>query len=113
MPKHKSDFADMLDAEPIKPVLRRGRGIGLSTDTPIVEEPAAARVEDATSTNAPDRGSEPARPKRIKRGYELRSDLIGRLKRIALDEERKLYEVMEEAFEVYLAHRDNDQSASA
>lgn len=113
MPKHKADFAEMLDAEPIKPVLRRGRGIGLSTDAPIVEEPAAAGGEDATSANVRDRPSEPPRPKRIKRGYELRSDLIGRLKRIALDEERKLYEVMEEAFEVYLAHRDNDQATGS
>src|SRR3712207_5546969 len=111
MPKHKSDFTDMLDAEPIKPVLRRGRGIGLSTDVPAVEEPAVGSTQDSDSANSRIRESAPPRPKRIKRGYELRGDLISRLKRIALDEERKLYEVMEEAFEVYLAQRDKDQAA--
>jgi hypothetical protein len=44
-------------------------------------------------------------PKRINRGYQLREDLVKALKRIALDEDRNLYDVMEEAFEQYLARR--------
>ena len=106
MPQHKTDFTDMLDAEPIKPMLRRGRGISLSTDSQMVEEP-----QDTDSADSRIRENTPPRRKRIKRGYELRGDLINCLKHIALDEERKLYEVMEEAFEVYLAQRDNDQAA--
>jgi undecaprenyl pyrophosphate synthase len=45
------------------------------------------------------------KPKRINRGYQLREDLVKALKRVALDEDRNLYEVMEEAFEQYLAQR--------
>lgn len=43
--------------------------------------------------------------KRTKRGYALRDDLIKSLKQIALNEDRKLYEVMEEAMEEYVARK--------
>ena len=43
--------------------------------------------------------------KRINRGYALREDLILDCKRIALEEGRKLYEVMEEALSEYTARR--------
>lgn len=43
--------------------------------------------------------------KRTKRGYALRDDLIKSLKQVALDEDRKLYEVMEEALEEYVARK--------
>ena len=39
--------------------------------------------------------------KRVNRGYALREDLILDCKRIALDQGRKLYEVMEEALAEY------------
>ncbi len=42
---------------------------------------------------------------RVNRGYTLREDYIKQLKRIALDEDRKLYEVMDEALAQYLARR--------
>lgn len=47
-----------------------------------------------------------ARPevKRTKRGYALRDDLVKACKQIALDMDRTLYEVMEEAISEYL-HR--------
>jgi hypothetical protein len=41
-------------------------------------------------------------PERVNRGYKLREDLIKSMKRIALEEDRKLYEVMEEAMTQYL-----------
>jgi hypothetical protein len=44
-------------------------------------------------------------PKRVSRGYKLREDLIKSLKRIALEEDRLLYEVMEEAMVEYLERK--------
>jgi hypothetical protein len=46
-------------------------------------------------------GNSPA-PERVNRGYKLREDLIMACKLVALQERRKLYEVMEEALERYL-----------
>lgn len=46
-----------------------------------------------------------APPVRVNRGYKLREDLIKACKRIALEEDRNLYEVMEEALEDYLARK--------
>jgi hypothetical protein len=40
--------------------------------------------------------------KRVNRGYKLREDLIIACKHIALDQSRKLYEVMEEALAEYV-----------
>ena len=40
---------------------------------------------------------------RVNRGYKLREDLVKACTRIALDEDRLLYEVMEEALEQYIA----------
>ena len=42
--------------------------------------------------------------KRVNRGYMLREDLILDCKRIALEDGRKLYEVMEEALAEYVEH---------
>lgn len=43
--------------------------------------------------------------KRVNRGYKLREDLIKACKHIALDEDRTLYEVMEEALAEYIARK--------
>ncbi len=43
---------------------------------------------------------------RKKRGYALREDLVKACKRMALEEDRTLYEVMEEALEEYLKRKD-------
>ena len=43
--------------------------------------------------------------KRVKPGYELREDLVKACKRIAFEEERHNYEIVEEALEQYLARR--------
>ncbi len=40
--------------------------------------------------------------KRVNRGYKLREDLITRCKHVALDQHRKLYEIMEDALTEYL-----------
>ncbi len=47
----------------------------------------------------------PVKHKRVNRGYKLREDLIKGCKRIAVEEDRKLYEVMEEALSRYLAYK--------
>lgn len=44
-------------------------------------------------------------PTRVNRGYKLREDLIKACKRVALEENRNLYEVMEQALEEYLDRR--------
>lgn len=48
-------------------------------------------------------------PKRVSRGYKLREDLIKACKRIALEDDRLLYEVMEEALETYINNYQNTQ----
>ena len=40
--------------------------------------------------------------KRVNRGYALNEDLIFKCKRIALEEKRKLYEVMNDALAEYI-----------
>ncbi len=44
-------------------------------------------------------------PTRVNRGYKLREDLIKACKRVALEEDRNLYEIMEQALEEYLDRR--------
>jgi beta-mannanase len=39
---------------------------------------------------------------RVKTNYEIRQDYVQALKRIAVDEQRKIYEVIEEAIDQYL-----------
>jgi hypothetical protein len=46
-----------------------------------------------------------AQPKRSKLGYAIRDDLIKKCKQIALDEDRFVYEVVEELLEEGLARR--------
>ena len=45
------------------------------------------------------------KPKRVNRGYMLREDLVKKLRLLAVQEDRNLYEVMEEALEQYLERR--------
>ncbi|MDP9310145.1 MAG: hypothetical protein M3R24_04500 [Chloroflexota bacterium] len=47
----------------------------------------------------------PERIARVSQGQRLRVDLVKQLKRIAVEEDRKLYEVMEEAIALYLERR--------
>jgi undecaprenyl pyrophosphate synthase len=42
---------------------------------------------------------------RVKTNYEIRQDYVRALKRVAVDEGRKIYEVMEEAISEYLERR--------
>lgn len=129
----KRDLEQGLSQPPSNRQIRRGQGYQLSTVAAPVEDqesvtagtpPSTQERETAESHNHIDAESQDRRiaethtdtpisepkqakpgPKRINRGYQLREDLVKALKRIALDEDRKLYDVMEEAFEQYLAQR--------
>lgn len=92
MQASKHDLKQLLaGAQGNTPVLRRGRGMTLST------EQLDAAKSDIKPTGAV---SQPV--KRVKRGYTLREDLIKACKRLAFEHDRTLYSVMEEALEAYL-----------
>jgi hypothetical protein len=82
-----------------------------SNDTSKGQPAEENRVEDksdgegCTKAQVHNNTGTQEKPKRTTRGYRLRDDLVKRCKRIAVEEERKLYEVMEEALEEYLARR--------
>ncbi len=107
----KKDLAAMLKGESPKPALRRGQGMRLSTETAPAETPqieaerTSAQTQDRTNAITHNRTNAVEEPKRINRGYKLREDLIKACKRIALDEDRHLYEVMETALEEYISRR--------
>ena len=115
MADHKKKLDALLHSETPKPVeLRRGRGIALSTEiapeTPAAQQQPGADQEIENSGNQEEIKTEapkvePSKPKRVKPGYELRDDLVKAVKRIALDEERHNYEVVEQALEEYIQRR--------
>jgi hypothetical protein len=47
---------------------------------------------------------------RIKTNYEIRQDYVQGLKRVALDESRKIYDVLEEAIGEYLERRQESKA---
>jgi hypothetical protein len=95
----KKDLASMLGTAAAQPKIRRGEGVRLSTEIPAAE-PEAPESQNRTSAISHKRT--PASVKRVNRGYKLREDLIKDLRRIALDEDKALYEVMELALEEYV-----------
>jgi len=109
------DLATALNSTPGKPTIKRGAGYHLSTDLstePVAEEKsdnALSQLSPGTQTQNSDKvllrkntNAKPEPPRRVSRGYKLREDLVKACKRVALDEDRKLYEVMEDALEQYL-----------
>ncbi len=120
----KKNLDDMLTQDTSKPPIRRGQGIRLSTDTPLdasgsapsppamaeVSSSESAQVRTQENAQASKRTSAqshdvPERIARVSQGQRLRVDLVKQLKRIAVEEDRKLYEVMEEAIALYLERR--------
>jgi hypothetical protein len=116
----KKKLDELFDEDkPKKPVIRRGQGLKLSTQgqpqAPASKSTDPAESDSATKADAPSQkrarakkvslADVPIRHKRVNRGYKLREDLIKGCKRIALEEDRKLYEVMEEALAMYLARK--------
>lgn len=110
MPAKKKNIAALLSHDSPKPTVRRGQGMRLSTeDTPIAppahEDAGTQRRRNAKAQKRKDAETQSMRPKRVNRGYMLREDLIKGLRLLAVEEDRKLYEVMEEALAEYLARR--------
>lgn len=100
----RRDLSALLGAESAKPALRRGQGMRLSTDgADGGEREKDTQTHEYENALSHQRTSATAEPLRVNRGYKLREDLIKACKRIALKEDRHLYEVMEEALAAYLA----------
>jgi hypothetical protein len=96
----------------------RGPGFRLSTEV-AAEAPAtssapdpAAEAQVSSSAEAPEsinaetqNRKKAAQPIRVNRGVSVREDLIIECKRLALDDRRKLYEILDEALTEYLQRR--------
>jgi len=95
----------------------RGPGFRLSTDVaqeapatspaePIAEPQISNSAEVPERTNAETQNRKKApQPIRVNRGVSVREDLIIECKRLALDDRRKLYEILDEALTEYLQRR--------
>ena len=96
----------------------RGPGFRLSTEAAPeapAASPAASPVAEPQLSNAaemPERSNaetqnrkKAAQPIRVNRGVSVREDLIIECKRLALDDRRKLYEILDEALTEYLQRR--------
>jgi hypothetical protein len=107
MASKKKDLSGLLGVDQAPPVLRRGQGLRLSTeattDQGVPTKQAHAKHRSGSSASA--RPASSSEPKRVSRGYKLRVDLVKACKRLALEEDRNLYEVMEEALEAYLSSK--------
>ena len=116
----KRSLDQMLSGDTPQPTIRRGQGMRLSTES---GQEAGAQLQDAEvgsialshegeSAETHQRTSAKHEPRRVNRGYKLREDLVKACKRIALEEDRLLYEVMEEALEQYIARKAQENSPS-
>lgn len=78
------------------PVLRTAAMETAETDNEPEEEHVRQRFD------VPSLETKTTQEKRTKIGYGLRDDFVKDFKQIALDEDRKIYEVMEAALEAYI-----------
>lgn len=92
----KDKLNQMLDQKPPT----KGKPLGLSTEAPT--DIQSEITQSHNRTIAPTQQLKTSAPKRTKRGYAFREDLVKACKQIALDSDRLLYEVMEEALTKYL-----------
>ncbi len=84
------------DDEP-KPTYRRGQGMRFSTDPGVQEE-----IEKSSKVEKEKYAEEKPKVLRRKPGYEIRIDLLNEAKKLAVDEGRFNYEIVEDALEDYL-----------
>jgi len=89
----KRKLGAMVDDDEPKPVFRRGQGMRLSTDPEVQEE-----IEKSINVET----EKPPKVPRRKPGYEIRIDLLNEAKKLAVDEGRFNYEIVEDALEDYL-----------
>ncbi len=78
--------------------------------TESAQERKLENAQPGKRTSAQHAGDAPERVTRVSQGQRLRVDLVKQLKRIAVEEDRKLYEVMEEAIEQYIERRKHDMT---
>jgi hypothetical protein len=95
----------------------RGPGFRLSTEateapadspaaSPVAESQIGNPAEMPERSNAETQNRKKAvQPIRVNRGVSVREDLIIECKRLALDDRRKLYEILDEALTEYLQRR--------
>jgi hypothetical protein len=95
----------------------RGPGFRLSTEAaqeaptagpaePVAEPQVSSSAETPERINAePQNRKKAVQPIRVNRGVSVREDLIIECKRLALDDRRKLYEVLDDALTEYLQRR--------
>lgn len=110
----KKKLEQYLPAKLERPELRRGKGVHLTTETDAqtqegeisrnVDLHKSTNVETLKSTTI---GNKDTKVKRRQPGWELRVDLIKATQRIAIDEDRYNYEIVEEALMEYLERRGN------
>jgi hypothetical protein len=94
MNKQRSKFAGLFENQGNQPARPVGEQI-VKTDTG--EETLEERKQEFKKSR-----KEESPFTRVKTNYEIRQDYVRALKRIAVDEERKIYEVIEEAIAEYL-----------
>jgi len=92
--KKGQSLNDLLGGDLPQGIVKRGQGLHTSLD----EKDTSALSHKDTKT-----------PERVARGYKFREDLIKQCKQIALDDGKKLYEVMEEALSEYIARKRIDK----
>lgn len=107
----KGASSDLAPEEPI----RRGRGLeGMIAEGPVLGAPAALQGDMSTSQQvdnlASGQVSTPPSTRaeaiaRTVKSYRIRDDLAYRIDVLAAQERRKIYEVVEEALDLYLRAR--------
>ncbi len=96
----KDKLTSLLAEQPQRPAIRRGQGVRLSTEAEPTPSQGQPPAQTHDRTTAPSHQGE--KVVRVNRGYKLREDLIKDCKRLALETDRPLYEVMEAALSEYL-----------
>ncbi len=97
----KRSLADALKSQqPARPI-QRGEGFKLSTHTQDEGEQGEVRQEGTSAQEH--NGTKAPQVLRPSKGQRIRTDLLREVKRIAFEDERKDYEVLEDALEQYVA----------
>lgn len=106
------------DLAPEEPI-RRGRGLeGMLSDEQAADAPITQQADNQTSQQVHKQTSKQAGKQVSKSGddvprtvksYRIRDDLAYRIDVLAATERRKIYEVIEEALDLYLRARDEER----
>jgi hypothetical protein len=108
----KNDLAARVANIPRGPGFRLSTEVATETPTP---PPATELVDESRVSNSAEmlerinaetqNRKKAIQPIRVNRGVSVREDLIIECKRLALDDRRKLYEILDEALTEYLQRR--------